>query len=351
MKRGLLTVLVAVILASSLIVSASAYGLQNDYRWRATGTIVTQTVQGQHGRYRVAIDPHPAVLTNGVPVPDILGRWNWTFLNGWPTGGDAPGDVHVTQYDAYVADPASPTGQFTVDYISGAGGPGLPNGWVLQWIQIVTTTNAPGFPDPRNPNPFVDPTWGWPDASSPMFEDGLPFYWTAAQAVANTHPGPGGGADIRFTFTDRPRMFLSRATAATPVVTFHADLYLCAWNQNAIVYIPTHRVEWGFTITWLVGGAGAGGPYTYGGAAGQAKYCDDLYYNGTADSGYLVNETEPQINVTVGGISFAVGSAHIDDFASLAPYIALISTIFVATVATAVYVKRAKRRKGSKEQD
>jgi len=46
------------------------------------------------------------------------------------------------------------------------------------------------------------------------------------------------------------------------------------------------------------------------------------------------------VAVTVGGFSLPV-----DKFSLLAPYIGLASTILVATVATAIYVKRVKHRK------
>jgi hypothetical protein len=45
----------------------------------------------------------------------------------------------------------------------------------------------------------------------------------------------------------------------------------------------------------------------------------------------------------VGGVGGVV--VPVDKFGLLAPYIGLTSTILVATVATAVYVKRVKRRK------
>jgi len=47
-----------------------------------------------------------------------------------------------------------------------------------------------------------------------------------------------------------------------------------------------------------------------------------------------------EVQATVGGISITV-----DKFGLLAPYIVLASTIVVATVATAIYAKRVKRRR------
>jgi hypothetical protein len=48
--------------------------------------------------------------------------------------------------------------------------------------------------------------------------------------------------------------------------------------------------------------------------------------------------------VPVGGIAVPI-DISVDKFGLLAPYIGLASTILVATVATAVYVKRVKHRK------
>ena len=62
------------------------------------------------------------------------------------------------------------------------------------------------------------------------------------------------------------------------------------------------------------------------------------FYNHEADKNYMIRaEIEP---TPVGGIWIPV-----DKLALLAPYIALASTILVATAATAIYVKHAKRRK------
>jgi len=47
----------------------------------------------------------------------------------------------------------------------------------------------------------------------------------------------------------------------------------------------------------------------------------------------------------VGGVSFPINVVPVDKFGLLAPYIGLASTILVATAATAIYVKRVKRRK------
>jgi len=69
-------------------------------------------------------------------------------------------------------------------------------------------------------------------------------------------------------------------------------------------------------------------------------------YPWTASSGIWAdtgNAKAPKIggqNASVGGIWVPV-----DKFGLLAPYIGLASTILVATVATAIYVKRAKREK------
>ena len=55
---------------------------------------------------------------------------------------------------------------------------------------------------------------------------------------------------------------------------------------------------------------------------------------------YRLRHSEPPYNCTVGGVYVPV-----DKFGLLAPYIGLSSTILVATVATAVCVKRVKCRK------
>jgi hypothetical protein len=60
------------------------------------------------------------------------------------------------------------------------------------------------------------------------------------------------------------------------------------------------------------------------------------------DGEITLKETPPP---GVGGVSFPINVVPIDKFGLLAPYFGLASTIVVATVATAIYVKRVKRRK------
>jgi len=58
---------------------------------------------------------------------------------------------------------------------------------------------------------------------------------------------------------------------------------------------------------------------------------------------YLCADDVPQEESAIGGVGGIV--VPVDKFVLLAPYIGLASTILVATVATAIYVKRVKRRK------
>jgi len=75
----------------------------------------------------------------------------------------------------------------------------------------------------------------------------------------------------------------------------------------------------------------AGHDYNYSGEAGGSG---DL-----AESYVYFNLVTPDTG-SVGGFMLAI-----DKFGLLAPYIGLASTILVGTVATAIYVKRVKRRK------
>jgi hypothetical protein len=59
---------------------------------------------------------------------------------------------------------------------------------------------------------------------------------------------------------------------------------------------------------------------------------------------YLGDNEIVVVTLPVGGTSFPI-SVPIDKSGLLAPYIGFASTIIVATVATAIYVKRVKRRK------
>jgi len=70
----------------------------------------------------------------------------------------------------------------------------------------------------------------------------------------------------------------------------------------------------------------------------QVKYTVEIYDN----NGQLMRTEDPYLQHPpgVGGIVVSV-----DKFGLLAPYIGLASTILVTTAATAIYVKRVKRRK------
>lgn len=118
------------------------------------------------------------------------------------------------------------------------------------------------------------------------------------------------------------------------------SVYLMPYNVSLIEYSPDKAVV-GITAT-----ADAWGnlPPTYLWKPIEPKPIDPIYNiwidrdnSGSYTEGDMINYLKVQ--ASVGGVWVSV-----DKFALLSPYIALTSTILVATAATAIYVKRKKKR-------
>jgi len=277
--------------------------------------------------FRVDLNPALAkpiaVWTGAESVRAItdFSNLNWIF-----SPIPAPGNFRVIYYDVDV-DKDRPF-KFTIDYVSGD--PNFPRpGYVLQWIQFINTND----PKPNNPAnaPYIDPTW-W--KGSKNWEDNLPFYWneTATAPSRPERPRYSAGGDlcplgVDITFYDRPLRYLQEAP-----VKWLAHLYLVEWDTKTTV-IVYDGIEWGFTIECLYG---PGRPLnTQAGVAGDKFETYGVHYDDPSYPQYGRPWEE-----AVGGIVVPV-----DKFGLLAPYIGLASTILVATVATAIYTKRVKRRK------
>jgi hypothetical protein len=302
-------------------------------------------VQGINGWYKVSLDPRRPELI-GPPTAAELDKLRadfenfsvsppssgWDFFVGWrdyttgwlQVGLEANGTYTIWQCDAAVGLPWDPSRYFNVTYT---------DPFVKRWIQFVYTSH----PIANEAIPYVDPTWWRVNGTYQRnFEDGLPFYWTNFQLARMYDPGP----PAKLRFLDRP----SRGLADAPV-WWEAHLY--AVTEENVTYtvgdppteiwiyhvaIASKGIRWGFNITVRgPGSPGARGTYSLGGVAG------DKFENATfnpPDYGYLVTEAP------VGGISIPI-----DKFALLAPYLALATTIITATAATAIYVKRTRRRK------
>lgn len=100
--------------------------------------------------------------------------------------------------------------------------------------------------------------------------------------------------------------------------TFTIPFWLTSWPGNMVVQVQD---QIGWVTVFAV--------YKASGAWDELAH---FYCNGTMERYYWTEG--------VGGIV-----VPIDKFSLLVPYIGLASTILVATVATAIYVKRVKRRK------
>jgi len=115
------------------------------------------------------------------------------------------------------------------------------------------------------------------------------------------------------------------AYANTTIITTLTDVTLTSGNSKTI------------TFTWNTTGF-AKGSYTMSAVADTVPEETDTADNNYTDGTVTIYESKP-----VGGLWIPV-----DKLGLLAPYIALASTIVAATVATAIYVRRVKRRKPPK---
>jgi hypothetical protein len=106
------------------------------------------------------------------------------------------------------------------------------------------------------------------------------------------------------------------------------------------VLATMQTIEWGY------------GPFVWYWVGGWRPWflLNELYFAETFPAGYGFNSTlpPPPPNLPPPGLGAAgVGGfvVSVDKFGLLAPYIGLASTIIAATIATTIYVKRAKHRK------
>jgi len=347
----LLSGMVIPVRAPALNINADANGNLSP-PWVVVG--VDPAVPGATFQWTVSLNPVPAAVA---PLFDIVGElvirfseWNLA-LSPFSFGGT----LNVTRYDAKLGIGNPPAWNIPFDFevqYSNKTGFKLAAGHVLQWIQFVTTTRptpaGKGALGTRAGVPYLDPydyDWDRVGARSNSgtlgLSDGTPFYWNdsgnserAAHTVLGKPPAGGGTNVTRFDFTDQPWRYLVQALVGDPV-TWEAYLYLVDYNLGPpkSVVIDPDGVRWGFSITRVpVAVAPPAGPqYDKGGVGG------DKYDGGW---GTPINATLAHVCVPVGGISVPV-----DKFGLLTPYIGLTSTIMVATVATAIYVKHVKRRK------
>jgi len=253
----------------------------------------------------------------------------WDFHN---STGELPGSFDVIRYDAGRCEQIPPTQPgnwdnpiryfFQVNYNNSGTPPIIPSGGNLTWIQIIYTN----YPKGGATSPYVDPR---PD------DDTAPFAYSITRMKNNEFFGLKiyNVADkINMTFYDCPcRDWATIIQNQIKPMRWKAHLYAAVWNHTKTVTVVRKGVEWGFEISFIDKGEAKPGrnvPYVAGGVAGDMDWIlgPQLY--------------EPHEEyAAVGGIVISV-----DKLALLAPYIALASTILVATTATAIYVKHRKEK-------
>ena len=154
--------------------------------------------------------------------------------------------------------------------------------------------------------PSIDDPWGTPTnlgshVNSP-YEDGNPSISPNGLTLYFDSERPGGYGGSDMWMSTRPSIY--------------AD-----WSESVNLG-PTINTAYGEWTPWI---------------------CSDritLYFDSDTPGGYGSDDLWMSKCTTVGGVWVPV-----DKFGLLAPYIGLASTVLVATVATAIYIKRVKRRK------
>jgi hypothetical protein len=332
-KVRVTTVGMAMVLCVLLIAQANAVELRNfDPNNRNTSYVGVFNNIRYLFDVRLAPSPAKTVVLDQQELNLLRSDFStWTFTNETL---EAPGYFDVIYYDAGLAelvwDPninryrlvwePTITNDMEIDYVTNATPPGP--GYALHWIQFVYT-NDPILGDT---SPAIDPTT-WNGVQN--WEDGLPFYWTEQQNATNSNI-----AGVVLRFTDRPARSFERAVELAHI-WWEAHLYLVIWNEdrtNGNVRIYPTGVRWGFDITAAATNQAVPRgtlKYTHGGVAGD-KY--------DWDEGEHLNDT------SVGGFVVAVDKTNLLT-GLLAPYIGVASTILAATVATAICVRRVKRRR------
>lgn len=317
--------IVLLIICSSIVASAYAAALTINDPNMKNNRRVNGLFNGQWHQYTVTTILPFGPLSGMMPQDQTVLNGNfagWTIDTTFMSV-DLPGELLVQKYDAAVKSIAGwdPSDPMRIDYASGGGFP--PADWDLRWVQFIDTNVA----IQNEPTPHLDPTWWDKDGGGPLpvqrdFEDGLPFYWNPQELNANMNPG--GIAGLRFE--DRPGRGLGYATPGNPV-QWRARLYLVLWDANKTIRVYGNSgLEWGFWIFAERIAARKPGPLRYlqGGVAGDKFDEIDLGINSTIGDG---------------GIWVPVNKLGL-----VAPYVCVTSTILVATIATAIYVKHVKRR-------
>jgi hypothetical protein len=347
-KEGFFSACLAIVLFSLIVASANAQSVVNK---EATNRSVPYRGDYDGTIYDFVVSPNPSPaspVTLSSTEVFLLGKDfpNWAFGSITPFTL-LPGNLTVVYYDGGLAkqvddtplqwEPAI-THDFQVDYINSSK-LSLQPGNVIEWIQFVTTNDpvaaGTGAAGTKANTPYIDPyDYDWnikAGKSNAGYSDGTPFYWTAAQNKSNSYLGK-----VVLRFTDAPARPFNPDAINLKTITWEADLYLALWNQSkpGRVTVDPNGVRWGFNITATpTGEAVPEGTenYTHGGIAGLDKY--------DWTPGNPLNGTAP---TPVGGYAVLIAKTKAGESAS---YFGLVSTILLATVARAVCVKRAKRRK------
>jgi hypothetical protein len=327
-KKNLFFACLVIILFSSIASSANAQSLANKdgknrsvtYRGVYRGTIYD---------FVVSVDPSPAstVTFSGAELNLLSADFPTWSLGTISPFTWLPGELDVVYYDGGLAEQVDDTlvweptikFDFQVDYINSSV-LSIPAGNVIQWIQFVYTND----PIPGQASPALDPTM-WNGVKN--WEDGLPFYWTLAQNKSHSNIG-----NVMLRFTDRPARPFDPDAITLGTITWEAHLYLALWDQAHAICVDPDGVKWGFKITAMpvIAEVPKGTvEYTHGGVGGD-KY-DWI-------PGKHLNYTAP----LVGGYSVLIGRPKPGLPAS---NFGLVSAVAVSSVATAIYVKSARRRK------
>jgi hypothetical protein len=146
---------------------------------------------------------------------------------GFASGGNAPGTLTVTDYQARIASLSSAGGRLQVNYARGAS---VPSGTQLRWIQVIDTNQPLG----GSTSPYLDPR---PDT------DNLPFYYDDVPPGLSEYDIEKFSTDSTLSFSDFSRRTFSGAL--TSPIQWTAKLYLTEFDRPNESILIRDGIQWG----------------------------------------------------------------------------------------------------------